>query len=108
LRVQFRNSEVACDYQPIHGCHSCRDFSLAREAAREMAHIVRTLLVSGAAVGLMAGAGGCSFSTGSSSAHAVSKEDVVQQITAKMTDAQGNKPESVTCPGDSRRRSARN
>ncbi|MDT5219536.1 MAG: hypothetical protein QOF15_1641 [Mycobacterium sp.] len=65
-----------------------------------MAQIVRTLLVSGAAAGLMAGAGGCSFSTGSSSAHAVSKDDVVQQITAKMTDAQGNKPESVTCPGD--------
>jgi hypothetical protein len=64
-----------------------------------MAQIVRTLLVSGAAVGLMAGAGACSFSTGSS-AHAVSKGDVVQQITAKMTDAQGNKPESVTCPGD--------
>jgi hypothetical protein len=50
----------------------------------------------------MATAGACSFSTGSSSAHAVSKDDVVQQITAKMTDAQGNKPESVTCPGDLR------
>ncbi|CAM4274767.1 hypothetical protein MB901379_01486 [Mycobacterium basiliense] len=60
--------------------------------------IVRTLLVSGAALGVMASAGACSCSIGSS--HSVSKEDVVQQITAKMTDAAGNKPESVTCPGN--------
>ncbi len=65
-----------------------------------MAHsIVRTLLVSGAAAGLMAGAGACSCSVGSSS-HAVSKSDVAQQITSKLTDAAGNKPDSVTCPGD--------
>jgi Domain of unknown function (DUF4333) len=65
-----------------------------------MAHsIVRTLLVSGAAAGLMASAGACSCSIGSSS-HAVSKSDVAQQITSKLTDASGNKPESVTCPGD--------
>jgi Domain of unknown function (DUF4333) len=65
-----------------------------------MAHsIVRTLLVTGAAAGLMAGAGACSCSIGSSS-HAVSKSDVAQQITSKLTDAAGNKPESVTCPGD--------
>jgi hypothetical protein len=65
-----------------------------------MAHsIVRTLLVSGAAAGLMAGAGACSCSVGSSS-HAVSKSDVAQQITAKLTDGAGNKPDSVTCPSD--------
>jgi hypothetical protein len=64
-----------------------------------MAHsIVRTLLVSGAAAGLMAGAGACSCSVGSS--HSVSKSDVASQITSKMTDAAGNKPDSVTCPGD--------
>lgn len=64
-----------------------------------MAHsIVRTLLVSGAAVGLVAGAGACSCSVGSS--HAVSKSDVAGQITSKMTDAAGNKPDSVTCPND--------
>ena len=62
-----------------------------------MAQIVRTLLVSGAAVGLMAGAGGCSFSTGPAT---VSKADVAQQISTKLTDGQGNKPQSVTCPGD--------
>ncbi len=65
-----------------------------------MAHpIVRTLLVSGAAAGLMAGVGACSCSVGSSS-HAVSKSDVAQQITSKLTDGAGNKPDSVICPGD--------
>ncbi|ABL04367.1 DUF4333 domain-containing protein [Mycobacterium ulcerans] len=65
-----------------------------------MAHsIVRTFLVSGAAVGLMASAGACSCSIGTGS-HSVSKSDVAEQIKAKMTDASGNKPESVTCPGD--------
>ena len=65
-----------------------------------MAHsIVRTLLISGAAAGLMAGVGACSCSIGTSS-HAVSKNDVAQQITSKLTDAAGNKPDSVTCPSD--------
>ena len=64
-----------------------------------MAHsIVRRLLVSGAAVGLVASAGACSCSIGSS--HSVSKSDVASQITSKMTDAAGNKPDSVTCPND--------
>ena len=59
-----------------------------------MAHsIVRTLLASGAAAGLMAGAGACS-------SHSVARSDVESQITAKMTDAAGNKPDTVTCPGD--------
>ena len=57
--------------------------------------IVRTLLASGAAAGLMAG---CSFSVGSS--HSVGRSDVESQITSKMTDAAGNKPDSVACPGD--------
>ena len=66
-----------------------------------MAHsIVRTLLVSGAAAGLMASAGACSCSIGASSSHAVSKSDVASQITSKLTDAAGNKPDSVTCPND--------
>jgi Domain of unknown function (DUF4333) len=30
----------------------------------------------------------------------VSKNDVASQITQKMTDAAGNKPDSVTCPDD--------
>jgi Domain of unknown function (DUF4333) len=60
--------------------------------------IVRTLLVAGAAAGLMAGAGACSCSVSSKST--VSKSDVANQITAKLTDAAGNKPESVSCPDD--------
>jgi phenylpyruvate tautomerase PptA (4-oxalocrotonate tautomerase family) len=59
--------------------------------------IVRTLLASGAAAGLLASAA-CSFSVGSTPT--VSKSDVAKQITAKMTDAAGNKPETVTCPSD--------
>ncbi|MEU9805609.1 DUF4333 domain-containing protein [Mycobacterium sp. NPDC050853] len=57
--------------------------------------VARTLLVSGIAAGLLAGLPGCSFSIGSGD---VKKSDVVGQITAKMTDADGNKPETVTCP----------
>jgi hypothetical protein len=60
--------------------------------------IVRTSLVSGAAAILVASAGGCSFSTTTS--HSVSKGDVANQISTKMTDAAGNKPSSVTCPND--------
>ncbi len=62
--------------------------------------IVRTLLASGAAAGLMAGVGACSCSVSTSSAHAVSKSDVARQITSKMTDAAGNKPDTVSCPTD--------
>lgn len=47
---------------------------------------------------LAAGAGACSCSVGTS--HAVGKGDVAQQITSKLTDAAGNKPDSVTCPND--------
>ncbi|RAU99713.1 DUF4333 domain-containing protein [Mycobacterium colombiense] len=60
--------------------------------------IIRALLISGAAAGLAAGVGACSCSIGTS--HSVSKSDVAGQITAKMTDAAGNKPESVNCPSD--------
>ena len=65
-----------------------------------MAHsIVRTLLVSAAAAGLTASVAACSCSV-SSSSHGVSKSDVASQITSKMTDAAGNKPNSVSCPSD--------
>jgi uncharacterized protein DUF4333 len=65
-----------------------------------MAHsIVRTVLLSAAAAGLMVGTGACSCSVGSSS-HAVGKGDVASQITSKLTDAAGNKPDSVNCPND--------
>ena len=55
--------------------------------------IVRTMLGSGAAVGLMTGIGACSSGT-------LGRSDVESQITAKMTDSAGNKPDTVTCPGD--------
>jgi hypothetical protein len=83
---------LACNHQPIHSRLNAREALVARS-------ILRTLLVSGAAVGVMATAGACSCSVGSSS-HAVSKNDVAGQISAKMTDPAGLKPESVTCPND--------
>ncbi|MDR3660457.1 MAG: DUF4333 domain-containing protein [Mycobacterium sp.] len=43
----------------------------------------------------MAGAAGCSSGTPS-----VSKKDVESQISTKMTGANGQKPDSVTCPED--------
>lgn len=55
---------------------------------------VRTLLVTAAAVGL-ATIAGCTVTHSNS----VSQREVSDQIAAKMTDAQGNKPESVSCPG---------
>ncbi|MGB9308405.1 MAG: DUF4333 domain-containing protein [Mycobacterium sp.] len=61
--------------------------------------IVRTLLASGVSAGLMIGTGGCSFHFSSSSSHSVSKSDVANQITAKMTGSTG-KPDSATCPSD--------
>jgi mRNA-degrading endonuclease toxin of MazEF toxin-antitoxin module len=61
--------------------------------------LVRTFLGSGAAAGLLAGVAACSCSVGSSS-HSVSKSDVANQITSKLTDAAGDKPDSVTCPND--------
>lgn len=59
--------------------------------------VVRTLFVSGVAAAMFAGVPACSVSTGPA---VVKKDDVVNQITAKMTDAAGNKPESVTCPDE--------
>lgn len=55
--------------------------------------LTRTLLVSGAIAGSLVGITACS-----SGPKEVSKDDVVKQISAKMTDAAGNKPDSVSCP----------
>lgn len=52
----------------------------------------RTVLFAGA---LTLGLAACS-----SGPSVVSKDDVVGQVTSRMTDAAGNKPESVTCPQD--------
>lgn len=60
--------------------------------------VICALPVSCAAAGLITAVAGCSCSIGSS--HAVSRSEVAGQISAKMTDAAGNKPESVNCPND--------
>ena len=59
-----------------------------------MAHSVsRTLFIAGAITGTLIGVTACS-----SGPRMVSKDDIAKQITSKMTDAAGNKPDSVTCP----------
>jgi len=55
--------------------------------------ISRTVFVAGALASAFVGATACSSGPGM-----VSKDDVAKQISAKMTDAEGNKPESVSCP----------
>ncbi|MEU0497151.1 DUF4333 domain-containing protein [Mycobacterium sp. NPDC006124] len=54
------------------------------------------MLAAAGALALMAvGLAGCSSGPG-----AVGKDDVGKQVSDKMTDASGNKPDSVTCPED--------
>lgn len=57
--------------------------------------MVRTLVISAAAGAIVAA---CSCSVGTS--HTVSKSQVAEQISEKLTDSAGNRPDSVTCPGD--------
>jgi hypothetical protein len=57
---------------------------------------LRTVAASAGALALLAiGMTGCSSGPG-----AVSKDDVAGQVSSKMTDASGNKPDSVSCPED--------
>ncbi|UMB67645.1 DUF4333 domain-containing protein [Mycobacterium paraterrae] len=55
--------------------------------------IPRTLVVASAITGTLIGLAACS-----SGPKMVSKDDIAKQITAKMSDAAGNKPDSVSCP----------
>ncbi len=55
--------------------------------------IPRTLVVAGAIAGALVGGAACSSGPGM-----VSKDDIAKQISSKMTDADGNKPDSVSCP----------
>ncbi len=59
-----------------------------------MAHsISRTLLIAGAISSTLVVGTACSSGPGM-----VSKDDIAKQISSKMTDAAGNKPDSVSCP----------
>jgi Domain of unknown function (DUF4333) len=55
--------------------------------------VLRMIFVSGAIAAVATGLGACS-----SGPKTVSKGDVENNIKTKMTDAAGNKPESVSCP----------
>lgn len=52
-------------------------------------------LAATAVASVFLGLAGCSSGPG-----AVGKDDVAKQVSEKMTDAQGNKPDSVSCPTD--------
>jgi uncharacterized protein DUF4333 len=56
--------------------------------------VVHALLIPCAVAGLAIGIAGCSPGP-----NRVSQSDVESQISQKMTDAAGNKPDSVSCPG---------
>ena len=64
--------------------------------------ISRTLFVAGAVAGTLIGVSACS-----SGPKMVSKDDVGKQITVKMTDAQGDKPDSVSRPDGPKAQSGR-
>jgi hypothetical protein len=57
--------------------------------------VARKFLVCCAVAWVIGGIAGCS-----SGPKTVSKADVAGQISSKMTDASGNKPDSVSCPDD--------
>lgn len=57
--------------------------------------IVRLVGISCTLLGLIAAGSACS-----SGPKTVSKSDVQNQISSKLTDASGNKPDSVTCPNE--------
>jgi len=60
--------------------------------------IARAALV--ALVAASMAAAGCSFSVGSNHESTVAKADVADQISAKVNEKAGHKPQSVTCPDD--------
>lgn len=58
----------------------------------------RVLVVSGAAVGLIVGAGGCHAFDDNSPAREVDRHVLENEITSHMTDSNSDKPQSVACP----------
>jgi hypothetical protein len=60
------------------------------------------LMALGALVSVVAATlvAGCSFSVGSNGPKTVAKGDVADQISAKVNEKAGHKPQSVTCPDD--------
>jgi Domain of unknown function (DUF4333) len=76
-------------------CHSFLTTTIEQEGSCMAKSVAQALLIPCALAGLLIGTAGCS-----SGPKTVSKSDVESQINQKMTDAAGNKPESVSCPDD--------
>jgi hypothetical protein len=88
-----RRAEAQLAFQPVsnRGHHDAgMTFGMSSTAGR-----VRVAAASSAIALVAAGLAGCSSGPG-----AVGKDDVAGQISTKMTDASGSKPDSVTCPDD--------
>lgn len=63
-----------------------------------MARVWRGIFVAVAATSMAVA--GCSFSVGSNQTASVAKSDVADQISDKVNEKAGHKPQSVTCPDD--------
>jgi mRNA-degrading endonuclease toxin of MazEF toxin-antitoxin module len=66
---------------------------------RDMARLMTRGAIVAVAAASMAVAG-CSFSVGSNQEKTVAKADVADQISAKVNEKAGHKPQSVSCPDD--------
>lgn len=62
-----------------------------------MPYRLKLIVAAGAMAGVVAGTAGCSASIGQKT---VSKDDVASQISSKVNDQSGQKPDSVSCPDD--------
>lgn len=60
--------------------------------------LCRMLIVSGAAAGLVLGAGACHSSDGDSRAREVDRHVLENEIASHMTDSSTDKPQAVACP----------
>jgi Domain of unknown function (DUF4333) len=76
-------------------CHSFQTTTTKQEGSGMAKSVAWALLIPCALAGLLIGTAGCA-----SGPKTVSKSDVESQISQKMTDPAGNKPESVSCPDD--------
>jgi hypothetical protein len=76
-------------------CHSFQTTTTKQEGSGMAKTVAWALLIPCALAGLLIGTAGCA-----SGPKTVSKSDVESQISQKMTDPAGNKPESVSCPDD--------
>jgi hypothetical protein len=84
--IAILSTRLPCNTSPIPFWLNAREADMSQL-------VLRTLFVSGAIAGTLVNSTACSSGPGM-----VSKDDIAKQISSKMTDADGNKPDSVSCP----------